>query len=132
MSDHEYDTDGDSIASHVIGKRNGPSGTKSKRRSLLARQEALEDDIWTLQVEKGRVQCRGCSRWIQLSKKEDYNRTNWIAHKNRCGRVTGFQRARTSANKPTKLLAVSCVSATRLLRSSKLIYPFVRRKEINL
>ena len=131
LSDNEYETDSDSITSNALIKPNGHAGPRQKRRTASARQTALEADIWTLEVEKGRVQCKGCRKWIQLNKKQDYNDTNWKAHKSKCERVAGFQRKRTMDMKGPALLAVSGRLLARSDRYLGLTCSGIRRQVIH-
>jgi len=58
--------------------------TPARRLSESERKEFLENEKQIKVVEKNRVCCGKCQKWIDLSPVHAYVTSNWIKHKIRC------------------------------------------------
>ncbi len=100
--DLDYLTDDEKVLNHSVVV---PRVCQAKR-GASERQEILQSDEHTLQVEAGRVRCKGCRKWIALATNRNYDLKNWNSHKQVCPQITGknvvrIKRARLDAKRST-------------------------------
>ncbi|EIW79490.1 hypothetical protein CONPUDRAFT_73917 [Coniophora puteana RWD-64-598 SS2] len=56
-------------------------------RNLEQRRIVLQSDPYVAIFETKRVLCKGCKKWLTLSKRRDYYPGNWTRHKEGCEKV---------------------------------------------
>ncbi|EMD33802.1 hypothetical protein CERSUDRAFT_76503 [Gelatoporia subvermispora B] len=73
-----------------------PRKPRAARKTVDARQAALEADSFILKAEPFRVQCSACWKWIKLRSNREYDRANWDKHRNVCPQITGSESQRVT------------------------------------
>jgi len=76
-----------------------PKPTPPRRPSEAERKEFLEADKQIQAVEKHRVCCRKCQKWIDLSETNAYATGNWVKHKVRCSDAVPSNRVAAAKRK---------------------------------
>ena len=65
-------------------KRNRSGSSKRTNRSEEERKADLEADPRTRTVEKNRILCNMCGKWIQMRHDVSYSPQNWLKHADIC------------------------------------------------
>ena len=94
--DLDHLTDDEKALNHSVVV---PRVRQAKRRAS-ERQEILQSDKHTLQVEAGRVRCKGCRKWIALATNRNFDLKNWNSHKQVCPQITGKDVVRVKRARP--------------------------------
>jgi hypothetical protein len=76
---------------------------RGRKTNLAERQQILETDEWSLEVQEGRVKCRGCRTWVKLQTGRKYDLKDWGKHKEVCPQITGFKMVRVGAKKARQM-----------------------------
>ncbi|KAF8159491.1 hypothetical protein B0H34DRAFT_405990 [Crassisporium funariophilum] len=71
----------------------------ARRQTEAERRAYLESDKQAEIVEKDRVSCRKCQKWITLSDKQAYTTGNWVKHKIRCSDIVPSNRVAAAKRK---------------------------------
>ncbi|KAJ3514720.1 hypothetical protein NLJ89_g2208 [Agrocybe chaxingu] len=73
--------------------------TPARRPTEEDRKESLESDKQIEKVEKHRVCCRKCHKWVDLSESIPYATGNWHKHKDRCSDAVPSHRVAAARRK---------------------------------
>lgn len=87
----------DDSPSQILASTSQP--TPARRLSESERKEFLEAEKQIKVVEKHRVCCRKCQKWIDLSAVQAYVTSNWVKHKIRCSEAIPSDRVAAAKRK---------------------------------